>query len=151
MIAEAPLERLERSWAETGGFVAALNTVHHKRIGIRYLVTASVFFALGGVEALGEGDRAAGPNQALLSPEEYDQLFSMHGITMIFLFVTPIPSSTATSVRSVKCPRSRSAPRARGRDRGRLRRLDRQLERHGDCRGARVRDRARRLAPRRSG
>ena len=92
MIAEAPLERLERSWAETGGFVAALKTVDHKRIGIRYLVTASVFFALGGVEALVMRIQLAGPNQALLSPEEYDQLFSMHGITMIFLFVTPMLS-----------------------------------------------------------
>ena len=92
MIAEAPLERLERSWAETGGFVAALKTVDHKRIGIRYLVTASVFFALGGVEALVMRIQLTGPNQTLLSPEEYDQLFSMHGITMIFLFVTPMLS-----------------------------------------------------------
>ena len=92
MIAEAPLQQLERSWSEPGGFVAALKTVDHKRIGIRYLVTASIFFALGGVEALVMRVQLAGPNQSLLSPEQYDQLFSMHGITMIFLFVTPMLS-----------------------------------------------------------
>ena len=92
MIAEAPLQQLERSWAEPGGFVAALKTVDHKRIGIRYLVTASIFFALGGVEALVMRVQLAGPNQSLISPEQYDQLFSMHGITMIFLFVTPMLS-----------------------------------------------------------
>ena len=51
------------------GFVAALTTVDHKRIGIRYLVTASVFFLLGGVEALVMRAQLAGPNERLLSPE----------------------------------------------------------------------------------
>jgi cytochrome c oxidase subunit I+III len=88
----AQLDRLERSWAEPRGLVAALTTVDHKRIGVRYLLTASVFFLLGGVEALVLRLQLAGPNRRLLSPEAYNQLFSMHGITMIFLFVTPMLS-----------------------------------------------------------
>ena len=75
-----------------GGFVAALKTVDHKRIGIRYLVTASVFFALGGIEALVMRVQLAGPNERCSRRRQYDQLFSMHGITMIFLFVTPMLS-----------------------------------------------------------
>jgi cytochrome c oxidase subunit I+III len=86
------LERLHRAWAEPGGLVSALTTVDHKRIGNRYLATASVFFVLAGLEALTMRVQLAGPNRHLLSPEAYDQLFSMHGITMIFLFVTPMLS-----------------------------------------------------------
>jgi cytochrome c oxidase subunit 1/cytochrome c oxidase subunit I+III len=92
LTAVAGIERLERAWAEPSGFVAAITTVDHKRIGIRYLVTASIFFLLAGLEALVMRIQLAGPNGKLLSPEAYDQLFSMHGITMIFLFVTPMLS-----------------------------------------------------------
>jgi cytochrome c oxidase subunit 1/cytochrome c oxidase subunit I+III len=85
-------QRLERSWAEPGGVLAWLGTVDHKRIGVRYLVTASAFFLAGGVEAALLRAQLARPEQRLLGPEAYDQVFSMHGITMIFLFVTPMLS-----------------------------------------------------------
>jgi cytochrome c oxidase subunit 1/cytochrome c oxidase subunit I+III len=88
----AELERLERNWAEPHGVVAWLSTVDHKRIGVRYLVTAGVFFLLAGVEAGLMRLQLAGPDRDVLSPEAYDQLFSMHGLTMIFLFVTPMLS-----------------------------------------------------------
>jgi cytochrome c oxidase subunit I+III len=91
-MAAVEIERLERAWAEPGGLVSALTTVDHKRIGVRYLVTASAFFVLAGIEALVMRMQLAGPNRRLLSPEMYDQLFSMHGVTMIFLFVTPMLS-----------------------------------------------------------
>jgi cytochrome c oxidase subunit 1/cytochrome c oxidase subunit I+III len=88
----AEIARLERSWVETGGVYSWLATVDHKRIGLRYLVTASVFFVLAGLQAVLLRAQLARPESGLLSPEAYNQLFSMHGLTMIFLFVTPMLS-----------------------------------------------------------
>src|SRR3954451_7196962 len=84
--------RLRRSWAEPTGLVAWLATVDHKRIGLRYGVTAAAFFLAGGVEAAVMRAQLARADQHLLTPEAYSQLFSMHGITMIFLFITPMLS-----------------------------------------------------------
>jgi cytochrome c oxidase subunit I+III len=81
--------RLARSWQEPRGLIAWFSTVDHKRIGVRYLVTALVFFAAGGTEAAIMRAQLARPNNTLVSPETYDQLFTMHGVTMIFLFATP--------------------------------------------------------------
>ena len=68
------------------------STVDHKQIGIRYIVTAFVFLVLGGIEALVMRLQLAGPNLSLLTPEQYNQLFSTHGMTMIFLYASPILS-----------------------------------------------------------
>ncbi|HXQ85636.1 MAG TPA: cbb3-type cytochrome c oxidase subunit I, partial [Gaiella sp.] len=89
-VVDAP--RLRRSWAEPAGLVAWFATVDHKRIGTRYMATALVFFFLGGLEAAALRAQLARPEERLLSPEAYDQLFSMHGLTMIFLFATPMLS-----------------------------------------------------------
>jgi cytochrome c oxidase subunit 1/cytochrome c oxidase subunit I+III len=64
-------------------------TVDHKLIGIMYLVTALFFFAVGGVEALLIRVQLATPNAHFLSPDVYNQIFTMHGTTMIFLVVMP--------------------------------------------------------------
>ena len=64
-------------------------TVDHKRIGILYMVTALFFFAVGGIEALVMRLQLARPNSDLVSAEAYNQLFTMHGTTMIFLVVMP--------------------------------------------------------------
>ncbi len=84
------VDRLDRIWAERPGLVGWLTTTDHKRIGLMYFFTALAFFGAGGVEALLIRTQLAGPNQHVLSPEAYDQIFTMHGITMIFLFVIPI-------------------------------------------------------------
>jgi cytochrome c oxidase subunit I len=73
---------------ERGPF-AWVATVDHKRIGILYLCTAFFFFCVGGVEALLIRLQLARPNSTLLSPDAYNQLFTMHGTTMIFLVVMP--------------------------------------------------------------
>jgi cytochrome c oxidase subunit 1/cytochrome c oxidase subunit I+III len=86
----AHVERLERIWTERSGVFGWLTTTDHKRIGILYFFTALVFFGAGGVEALLIRTQLIGPNQQLLSPEAYNQVFTMHGITMIFLFVIPM-------------------------------------------------------------
>ena len=65
-------------------------TVDHKRIGILYIVTTSVFFVLGGVEAMMMRLQLGVANNSLISPDQYNQLFTMHGTTMLFLFVAPM-------------------------------------------------------------
>ncbi len=87
---EAQLELLERVWAERKGLLGWITTTDHKRIGIMYFFTALVMFGAGGIEALLIRTQLIGPHQTVLSPQAYDEVFTMHGITMIFLFVIPM-------------------------------------------------------------
>src|SRR5438270_972963 len=66
-----------------------LMTTDHKKIGVMYMLTGFFFFLAGGVEALLIRAQLAVPNGHVLSPEVYNQVFTMHGTTMIFLFVMP--------------------------------------------------------------
>lgn len=84
--------RLHRIWESRPGIAGWLSTVDHKEIGIRYLITAFAFLLLGGVEALVMRLQLAHANQTLLTPDQYNQLFTMHGITMIFLYALPVLS-----------------------------------------------------------
>jgi cytochrome c oxidase subunit I+III len=88
--ARARVERLERIWEERPGVVGWLTTTDHKRIGILYLFTSMLFFGAGGVEALLIRTQLIGPDKSVLSPQAYDEVFTMHGVTMIFLFVIPL-------------------------------------------------------------
>ncbi len=88
--AQARIDRLERIWAERSGVYGWLTTTDHKRIGILYLFTSLAFFAAGGVEALLMRTQLIGPHQAVLGPQAYNQAMTMHGVTMIFLFVIPM-------------------------------------------------------------
>lgn len=85
---DAPL--LARLWADRPGIPGFLSTVDHKRIGYRYLITAFAFLVVGGVEALLMRMQLAGPEQDVLGAEAFNQLMTMHGTTMIFLFNTPV-------------------------------------------------------------
>src|SRR5438105_3694403 len=87
-----PLEELEQSWYEPPGLISWFTTVDHKRIGMKYLVTALAFFVFGGIESLIIRAQLGGPELHLISPEAYNQLFSMHGVTMMFLFAMPVLS-----------------------------------------------------------
>ena len=87
-----PGPRLQTIWETEPGVRGWFSTVDHKEIGLRYIVTAFAFLLLGGVEALVMRVQLAGPNRHLLSPEAYDQLFTMHGVSMIFLYASPILS-----------------------------------------------------------
>ena len=84
------VERLEEIWLERPGVLGWLTTVDHKRIGLLYFWTTLVFFAAGGVEALLMRTQLAQSDERLVSPETYDQLMTMHGVTMIFFFIVPI-------------------------------------------------------------
>lgn len=72
------------------GLWAWITTTDHKRIGILYFTTALFFFIVGGLEATVMRLELAQPGRQFVSPDIYNQLFSMHGTTMIFLFIIPI-------------------------------------------------------------
>jgi len=72
------------------GWTSWVTTTDHKKIGIMYLVLTFAFFLLGGVEALLMRVQLAVPENSFLDPSTYNALFTMHGTTMVFLFVVPI-------------------------------------------------------------
>jgi cytochrome c oxidase subunit I len=72
------------------GWTAWLTTTDHKKIAILYFYTTWLFFLLGGIEALMMRTQLAGPNNTLINPRTYNALVTMHGSTMIFLFVVPV-------------------------------------------------------------
>src|SRR3954447_14971173 len=76
--------------ARPTGWSAGLTTTDHKRIGALYLYTTFLFFILGGVEALLMRLQISQPDNTLLEPRTYNELLTMHGSTMIFLFVVPV-------------------------------------------------------------
>ncbi|PWC36094.1 cytochrome c oxidase subunit I [Azospirillum sp. TSO35-2] len=87
--------RLARSWATPPGLWGWLSTVDHKQVGRRYVVTAFTFFVLAGLLALAMRMQLAGPERTLLSPDRYNQIFTMHGTTMMFLFAVPMMEAFA--------------------------------------------------------
>jgi len=84
--------RLHKLWETAPGLYGFLASVDHKEIGLRYIVTAFAFLLVGGVEALVFRLQLSWSNLHLLTPEQYDQLFTMHGMTMIFLYAGPVLS-----------------------------------------------------------
>ena len=83
-------EPLEELWSEEPGLGTWLSTVDHKRLAKKYLYTALAFLILGGIEASIMRLQLAHSNLKLLDPETFNQLFTMHGITMVFLFSVPV-------------------------------------------------------------
>jgi hypothetical protein len=77
------------------GIVGALSTVDHKIIGRRYIVTAFVFLALGGMLALAMRLQLAQPEARFIGPDRYNQIFTMHGTNMMFLFAVPVMEAMA--------------------------------------------------------
>ncbi|MGH9198366.1 MAG: cbb3-type cytochrome c oxidase subunit I, partial [Acidimicrobiia bacterium] len=75
------------------GIKSWLTTVDHKKIGILYGCTAFAFFLLGGLEALLIRAQLARPNGTILDADLYNQLMTMHGVTMIFLVVMPLSAA----------------------------------------------------------
>jgi cytochrome c oxidase subunit 1 len=78
---------------QRSGIWSWITTVDHKRIGILYGWTALVFFVVGGVEALIIRLQLAGPEGGVVSAEAYNQLFTMHGTTMVFLAIMPMAAA----------------------------------------------------------
>src|SRR5918996_4866003 len=91
-VTKAPARPFARPQA-AHGFWSWISTVDHKRIGILYGVTAFLFFLVGGGEALLIRAQLAEPNSTILTAEEYNQLFTMHGTTMVFLVIMPLAAA----------------------------------------------------------
>src|ERR1700758_16810 len=72
------------------GFSGWICAIDHKRIGIFYMLSALLFSLAGGMEAMVMRAQLAAPNLKLLAPETYNQIFTMHGTTMIFLVAMPV-------------------------------------------------------------
>jgi len=81
---------LEHTWRDEPGLIGWLKTNDHKRIGIRFVVTAFVFFCAAGLLAAVMRTQLAFPDNHVVGPDLYDQLFTMHGTTMMFIFAVPI-------------------------------------------------------------
>jgi cytochrome c oxidase subunit I len=90
---EQVTERLEQTWSDAPGTPGFFSSVDHKRVGHRYLVTSFVFFLIGGIEALLLRTQLAVPDAQILPPDVYNELFTMHGTTMFFLFAGTIISA----------------------------------------------------------
>ena len=83
VVVHGPTQR-PRGWLEW------LTTTDHKKIGLLYLYATFIFFVIGGVEALIMRLQLARPDNTLVTPETYNGLVTLHGTTMIFLFVVPV-------------------------------------------------------------
>jgi cytochrome c oxidase subunit 1 len=94
-LAPVPHITVDRVEPAQHGWASWFTTTDHKRIGILYMVTTFVFFCLGGVEALMMRLQLGAPNNTLVTPIAYNQLFTMHGTTMVFLFVVPMMAGLA--------------------------------------------------------
>src|SRR6476469_5181076 len=84
----ATTDKYEKSWLWSW-----LTTVDHKRIGALYMYTSLAWFAVGGLEALIMRWQLKGPNAGIVSAEVFNQLFTMHGTTMIFLVIMPLSAA----------------------------------------------------------
>jgi len=87
----APLQaKLAKTWGNPPGIIGWLASVDHKDIGRRYIVTALAFLALGGVLALIMRLQLSKPDNDLVGAARYNEIFTMHGTTMMFLFAVPV-------------------------------------------------------------
>lgn len=87
--------RLARTWGSPNTLLGWFSTVDHKVIGRRYLVATFVFLFLGGLLAVAMRAQLARPENNLIGPDLYNQIFTMHGSTMMFLFAVPVMEAVA--------------------------------------------------------
>ncbi|MGF6346684.1 cytochrome c oxidase subunit I+III [Variovorax sp. W2I14] len=103
---------LERTWRDPPGVLGWFSAINHKTIARRFVLTTFGFFLAGGLIALLMRLQLAVPRNGLVGPDLYNQLFSMHGTTMMFLFAVPVMQAVAMyliplmiGARSVAFPR----------------------------------------------
>ncbi|QIB51065.1 cytochrome c oxidase subunit I [Pseudomonas sp. OIL-1] len=88
------LEQFDRVWGNLPGW-GQLSAVNHTSVGLRFVVTGMVFFLIGGILAMLLRTQLALPEQDILSSNAYNQIFSMHGTVMMFLFAIPVLEGAA--------------------------------------------------------
>ncbi|WP_322889696.1 MULTISPECIES: cytochrome c oxidase subunit I [unclassified Yoonia] len=81
--------KLDAIWASERGFRGWFSTVNHTDLGRMFLVTSFFFFVVGGILAMLIRAQLATPHSAFAGPEIYNQIFTMHGTIMMFLFAIP--------------------------------------------------------------
>lgn len=89
---------LERQWADPPGLIGWLSAVQNDAVGGRIISTAFIFFLLAGVLALLMRVQLVRPQNDFMGPQTYNELFTMHGSTMMYLFVIPILEGIAIVV-----------------------------------------------------
>lgn len=82
--------KLAETWSNPPGFIGWLSSVDHKDIGRRYVITALVFLALAGALAIVMRLQLSKPDNDLVGAARYNEIFTMHGTTMMFLFAVPV-------------------------------------------------------------
>uniref|UniRef100_E1TDE3 Cytochrome c oxidase subunit 1 n=1 Tax=Burkholderia sp. (strain CCGE1003) TaxID=640512 RepID=E1TDE3_BURSG len=105
-------QALARTWSDPPGWLGRLSAINHKTVARRFVITTFVFFLLAGLLALAMRLQLARPGNRLVGPELYNQLFTIHGTTMMFLFAVPVMQAVAgwlvplmIGARSVAFPR----------------------------------------------
>ncbi len=88
-------KKLERAWSRPGRIFGFFTATTHTAIGMRYIITAFAFFLAGGIEALLMRTQLAFSNNHFLSADRYNQIFTTHGTTMMFLFAVPMMEGMA--------------------------------------------------------
>ena len=83
-------DKLAKTWSNPPGFIGWLSSVDHKDIGRRYIITALVFLALAGLLAAVIRLQLSRPGNDFISAQRYNEIFTMHGTTMMFLFAVPV-------------------------------------------------------------
>ena len=103
---------LDRTWSDPPGFFGWFCAINHKTIAKRFMLTTFGFFVAGGSLAALMRLQLARPDSRLIGPDFYNQLFTMHGTTMMFLFAVPVMQAVAmylvplmVGARSVAFPR----------------------------------------------
>src|SRR6266513_1848654 len=86
----ADLDVLRQTWSSKPGLFGWLSSINHQEIGRRYILTAFIFLLIGGVEALLMRLQLAKPENTFLTAGRYNQIFTLHGTTMMFLFAVPV-------------------------------------------------------------
>jgi cytochrome c oxidase subunit 1 len=89
-LSERQAAALDRAWSAPRGIVGWLTTTNHKDIGLRFIITAFIFFCLAGTLALLMRIQLALPSNTFLGPDLYNQFFTTHGTAMMFLFAVPV-------------------------------------------------------------
>ena len=103
---------LEQTWRDEPGLVGWFSAINHKTIGKRFIVTAFGFFVAGGLLSIAMRLQLAKPENTLIGLDLYNQIFTMHGTTMMFLFAVPVMQAMSVylvplmiGARSVAFPR----------------------------------------------
>src|SRR5256714_6732749 len=90
-----PAQALARTWRHEPGLAGWLGTIDHKRVGLRFIVTSLLFFGAAGVLGGLIRHQLAEPDNSFIGADAFNQIFTMHGTTMMFLFAVPMMQGMA--------------------------------------------------------